>query len=168
MWDIGEKKIMLHSTFTADWWEASWPFSDSICCSETLESSGFSSHHTPFLAYDSLNLFYLWAGSGGDLSYLPLSTWTKHPGEQNRAAAPADRSCFALFSHLSWSLKRDQAPATIRARSWESSSRSCWPHWSLTSFTQADMSLNLDVFTSFKYLASDPKSPCMKDWLWFW
>lgn len=84
-------------------------------------------------------------------------------GQQPLQTGPALPS-----SPTSLGLKRDQAPATIRARSWESSSRSCWPHWSLTSFTQADMSLNLDVFTSFKYLASDPKSPCMKDWLWFW
>lgn len=76
--DVGHRgeKIMLHSTFTADWREASSPFSDSICCSETRDSSGFSSHHTPFLPYHSLNLFYLWVGSVGDLPYLPLSTWT--------------------------------------------------------------------------------------------
>lgn len=76
--DVGHRgeKIMLHSTFTADWREASSPFSDSICCSETLDSSGFSSHHTPFLVHHSLNLFYLWAGSVGDLPSMPLSTWT--------------------------------------------------------------------------------------------
>lgn len=105
--DVGHRgeKIMLHSTFTADWWEASSLFSDSICCSETLDSTSFSSHHTPFLAYHSLNLFYLWAGSVGDLPYVSLSTWTTSRwAEQGRA--PADRSCFALSSHLSGTEKR--------------------------------------------------------------
>lgn len=48
--DLGHRgeKIMLHSTFTADWQEASSPFSDSICCSETLDSPCFSSQWHPF------------------------------------------------------------------------------------------------------------------------
>lgn len=99
------EKIMLHSTFTAEWWEASSPFSDSICCSETLDSTSFSSHHTPFLAYHSLNLFYLRAGSVGDLPCVSLSTWTRSRwAEQGRA--PADRFCYALSSHLSDTEKR--------------------------------------------------------------
>lgn len=78
------------------------PFSDSICCSETLNSSGFSSHHTPFLAYHSLNLFCLWAGSVGDLPYLPLSTWTSRWAEQGSSPCRQVLLCPLLLPPCDW------------------------------------------------------------------
>lgn len=119
------------------------------------------SHPFPSIPFPKPLLSVSWLSGGLALSaFKHLNIQVSRTGQQPLQTGPALPSPPASLG-----LKRAWAPATIRARAWESSPSSCRPHWSLTYMTQAEMSPNLDIFTSFKHLASDPKSTGMKHWL---